>query len=207
MEKIMETVDGGLYSAIIPFSAWKETIGKMRYEIFVELLGWVKGDPTARIELDEYDEEATHLAVFRRDEKEIISYARILEKNPRTSIMLENDTFKKLLPAGFVIPASSIEVSRLCRRGKYAGLTGMKANLLVFRAVLLYAETSGYEEIFAIADTKDARGYSHVDFLLKHFTSFKKIGHPLFFQKGVETWAMTLTTAGLRNDLKKYENI
>lgn len=196
--------NGGLYGGIIPFSEWKEEIGRLRYEIFVKLLEWVKGYPAREIELDDYDEEAVHLAVFQEGDKRVISYARILRKDSSRGIMLENNAFKVLLPDGFSVPASSIEVSRLCRRGEFAGLTGTKANLLIFRAVLEYAETNGHKNIFAIADSKDKRGYSHLNFLLKHFPSFKKIGRPCYFQEGVETWAMTLETADLRKGLEKY---
>lgn len=190
---------------IVSFSSWKELIGRLRYQVFVEDLGWVKGSPETKTETDEYDSSADHLAVFNKnDPKSILCYMRILPATSSGGMMLTDiKCFHDLLPRDFVVPPLSIELSRLCLDPKLKGTRdGLKVTSLLFKSVLKYMEERGLNILFAIADAKDARGYSHKDFLLKRFPSFCLIGEG-FLREEVTTHVMSLTTIGLRHDLEK----
>lgn len=193
-----------LFCSIVDFKKRRSVIGSLRYKVFVESLNWIKGYPALELEVDEYDSEAIHLAVFSKDKPfDIIVYARILEKGNSKGLMLENDFFKVLLPKDFAIPPLSIEVSRFCMSSPYQKTRiGYKASYLLFKSVFIFMEEKGYNSLFATADSDNKRGYSHKDYLMKLF-DFKVIGNPCFFQKGVDTYAMFLDIKDLKKGLNK----
>lgn len=207
-EIIISNKDQSLYCAVIQYNEWRKKIGELRYKEFVESLKWVKGDPNTKLELDDYDNNAVHIAVFSQSYSEkIISYARILKKDLEKGIMLESDAFRVLLNNDFIVPVSSIEVSRFCLEQSFRKTKiGYKANMYIFKSVLFFMKKNNYRHIFAIADGKDTREYSHKDYLLKLF-SFQLVGIPYNFQEGVLTYAMALKVEDLEKDLIKYQHI
>lgn len=206
MKERILTADKNLFCSIVDFKKRRASIGSLRYKVFVESLNWIKGYPALELEVDGYDSEAIHLAVFSKDKPfDIIVYARILEKGNSKGLMLENDFFKVLLPKDFVIPPLSIEVSRFCMSPLYQKTKiGYMATGVIFRAIFNFMEENGYSYLFAAADGKNKRSYSHKDYLLKLF-DFKIIGQPCFFQKNIETYALLLYIEDIRKAFNKKQ--
>lgn len=180
----------------------KKEIGELRFTVFVEGMKWIEGDRYSKTEFDEYDEDAHHVGIFRKEADDFIAYARILRKNQPRGIMLEGEVFKVLLAEGFKIPPSSIEVSRFCVNPAFRNKPqGAKAQMLLFKSMLAYMKRHHYKYLFAIADEKDARGYSHASFLLKRF-SFKRVGVGHYFRPRIKTLALLLEVSDLERDVQ-----
>lgn len=195
----------GYFAEVITLRGWEEKIGRIRFETFVELLKWVNGDPEAKREIDRYDEHAAHIAVLSETKvDEIFGYVRILLADSSSGLMLTKEPcFRNILPKDFATEPRSMEVSRLCLAEKIRKTkAGFVVSELLFRSVLVFMETHEIDLLYAIADTKDARGHSHYDLLMKRFPLFKEIGSGEL-KPGITTHIMSLTREGLEKALAR----
>ena len=87
-------------------------IYRLRYDTFCKRLKWIPGNPQSGLEMDHWDERATHFAVYFRNKP--VAYARALVGG-YSDIMIGHD-FKPLLPNGshHMNPMFSFEITRLC---------------------------------------------------------------------------------------------
>lgn len=113
---------------------FQQAAERMRHEVFVEELGWVKSRENRR-ERDDYDAVSTHLGLFRN--REIIGHVR-MTRRPH-AFMLERE-FAALLPPGtYPEPGSdTAEISRLCVSAKYRSERIDWEGRRVFLGELLY---------------------------------------------------------------------
>ena len=86
-----------------------QKLGRYRYDVFVERLGWQLGCVNG-IELDQFDRDDTIYAVARSDRQEVVGCARLL---PTTSPYLLGEIFPNLLNGA--VPPSAIDVWELSR--------------------------------------------------------------------------------------------
>lgn len=203
--KIPMPRSSGYFAAIVPFLEWKERIGLLRFKIFVELLGWVNGDPETKTETDRYDEDSAHVAVFSEgDPEKILGYVRISSANSPSGLMLTGEPFfRDILPKNFTTEPLSMEVSRLClaeeeKRGKVR----VVVSELLFRSVLVFMKNNGIKVSYAIADSNDARGHSQYDLLVKRFPLFEIITSDER-KPDITTYIMSLTREGLEEALAR----
>lgn len=175
----------------LDFATEADIFGQLRYDVFVNQLGWVKGDPTRGVELDKLDSTAHHLGVMSMNNR-LDGYARVIQGGTPGGLLLEQPEFAPLFPAGLLVDDTTGEVSRLCvRPGRLPTDIPADADVvqMLVREIYDLAMVCGIVTLYATTnDTK--RGYINRSSLER--LSFLVVAGPHQFQPGIDTYLLAL---------------
>lgn len=178
---------------ILHYPDYANSIGRLRYKVFVEQLGWVGGDLTSRTELDHLDINAHHIGVFSHSNG-LVGYVRILPAIALDSMLLQQPSFRPLQPLQLEIGVHVAEVSRMCTLPKYQKKPrrgGLLITRLLFRGIYDYCFSNGIRLLYAVVDDTDERKYNHKAFLM-HLLPFTAVSGSVCLTPGVASWLLQL---------------
>jgi len=179
-----------------------ETIGKLRYKVFVEQLHWVPGDSSSGLELDDLDPIAHHIGVFDSNNG-LIGYTRIIQGGAARGMLLEQEAFKSLFVPVIRLDATTAEVSRLCLKPNAFDPEILHCLLRAVYGLAIALHT----KILYVTVSDQGIGYTSKNFLETQL-GFYPISDSRQFSPGVNTYlfALEVKTASKSPLMKRILN-
>lgn len=146
----------------------RQVVGQLRYEVFVDRLHWVAGDPITRTEFDDLDRYAIHIGTFNQA-GELVGYVRLIRGGAPCGMLLQKPAFSRLIPFDLDTSPHTAEISRLCVRIAAVASEQLDA-LLVTMYRSIYAlvvvpsrlELTSVDKLYATANNRRA-GYMNAE--------------------------------------------
>lgn len=158
-----------------------QSFGRLRYDVFVEKLGWSLPLVSTNEESDEYDSSSATYLMIANEVGVIVAGARLLN-TARTSLLA--DKFSYLVDEGAPCSMFTFEVTRFVidnRRSRIAGCGDLKTKLLW--AIQAAALSLRAERLVSVS-------YTHLEpMLVKAGYRFRRLGK-VFVVDGVATVAL-----------------